>query len=1828
MKIILSILVSMISLVASAQSYDQLWQKVDEAAKKDLPKSQLVVVKQIAAKAMKEKQYGQLLKAQLKKGALQTSISPDSLEPELQRMKQTYSHVSDPALKAVYATAIGKLYASNTSDKSESWFDKAMTAPELLASRKCSGYEPAMLKGADDDLFGNDLLHVIGLETQQHDTLHDFYTRQGNRPAACYASLLALQKQARNGHPYNTVEIDSLLRVYRDLPVACELAIVRLEAMKDEGATAAQQVAFIQEALSKWGTWKRANSLRNALSLLEQPSYNLVCDRIALPNKDLIFKIQSVRNISALTIAIYKVNVNGNTHLDPMVSKDYAQLKKLMDSTPVSTYSATYSNKDPWETITDSIHVVGLPVGVYLVEAKTANSQIAIRRSLLRVSNVFVIHEALPNNTIRFAAVNATTGAPLPGTTLVLTSNASNGEGKRVTHTLTTDKNGEAVFTYKQNRPYLIYAFTATDKANAETSLRDYYAYWKSSDNPNRMAAYTDRALYRPGQTVHVAAVVWDADKKSLSSKVLEQKPLTFTLYDANYKEVTKKRATTDDFGTASVDFALPSQGLTGAFSVEVETTDNDRNATTNFQVTEYKRPTFQVTFDKYKRSYQAGDTICLRGVATTYAGMPVQNARVEYTVNRNEGLRWFWWGPRNQIKVAAGTVTTADDGSFTVRVPMNYPEGLRINGSVYYDFEVNAKVTDNAGETHEGQTSLPLSNRQAMLTSSLPGQSLRDSLRSITFSYKNLAGEEIAGTVKYRFDKGIWKSAKANTVTALTENLTSGEHHLEAVCGNDTLRKDVVVFTLQDKHPATTTHDWFYCSASQFPADGSPVYLQAGASDRGVQLYYSVFSGQTEIAHGTKIFDNTVYTHALKYDPSMGDGITVTMAWVVDGRLYNHEVQIRRPIPDTRLRTEWRTFRDKLTPGQQETWTLRLLSPMDKPAQAQLLATMYDKSLDAICSHDWRLDNDFYFQTPATSWNGPSLGHLWLSGSEPFNNLNYKSLSFTRFDSSLFYWLYTGQTIMVRGGLRRTAAPLVLMSKANVESVMTADGAAIEDKMKKETNQLAEVVPTSSTNSSDVQLRENLAETAFFYPTLSTDKEGYVNISFTLPETVTTWKFIGLAHDKAMNYQVVQAEAVASKTVMVQPNMPRFLREGDKGMLSTRIFNSSDKAVSGTVRLQIVEPESGHVLQEQSTPFSLLANGSTSASFDVNAADLLKLAGGKTLLAARFSAEGDGFSDGEQNWLPLLSDREYVTSTLPFYQHQPGQKTIELDKLFPSDSRDRKLTVEYTANPSWLVLQAMPTLANPSSQDAASLAAAVYANVIGQKVLSSSPTIAKTIALWKQETGAETSLTSPLAKDSELKTLLLDETPWVRDAENETGRKQLLAGYLDDNTLSYRRADFIKKLRALQKSNGAFSWWPGMEGSPYMTVNVVETLVRLNKIAGEQADLKEIINNGFKYLDGRIATEVVALKKRAKKGEKNLIPSDVACHWLYASALSGRSRTPDMDYLVSLLDKSATQLTIYGKAGSAVILAQYGKMSHAREYLESIRQYSVCTDEAGRYFDTPRAQYSWYDYRIPSQTFAIEALHLLEPEDTVTIRQMQQWLLHEKRTTSWSTSVNAVNAVYAFLLGGGEDRLQSTPLNGQAVSMRLDGKALTLPTATAGLGYVKISGTGDNVHSLIVDKKNNGTSWGAVYAQYTQAASSVQRAASGLSVSRELLSTASQQKGGDPSTALKIGDKVKVRITITADRDYDFVQVQDKRAACLEPVSQASGYQWGYYLETKDHATNYFFDHLSKGRHVVETTYYVDRAGDYTSGIATVQCAYSPAFNGREGGKRIKVLK
>ena len=748
--------------------------------------------------------------------------------------------------------------------------------------------------------------------------------------------------------------------------------------------------------------------------------------------------------------------------------------------------------------------------------------------------------------------------------------------------------------------------------------------------------------------------------------------------------------------------------------------------------------------------------------------------------------------------------------------------------------------------------------------------------------------------------------------------------------------------------------------------------------------------------------------------------------------------------------------------------------------------------------------------------------------------------------------------------------------------------------------------------------IRENLNETAYFTPALMSDEKGNFSIRFTLPESVTTWHFKGLAHDKELNSGMIEADVVAQKTVMVQPNIPRFVRQGDKVQIATLISNTSEKAVNGTARLQFLSPEDNKEVLTLAQPFAIEAGKSTTASFMIDAKQLSRNTRYDDLLIVRVIANGKDFSDGEQHYLPILPDMERVITTVPFTQHRPGTKSIDLKGLFPAKSEDEQLTIEYTNNPTWLMVQALPTLANPSENNALSLAAAIYSNAIGQQIIGSSKKIADVMRQWRQETGKENSLVSNLQKNEELKTLLLNETPWINDAARETEQKQQLAGYLDESAIEYRLNDFTNKLHKLQHSDGSFSWWPGMNSSPYMTLSVANILTRLQNMAPLSGTLKTMKANAFNYLDKQIAEEVKELQKAERKGEKGLEPSEFACHYLYNCALDNRKATTQINYLVSLLDKMPTRLSIYGKARSAVILAHYGKMEHARDYLQSMNEYSVTNDETGRHYETRKAAYSWRNYRIPTQVAAIEALKILTPTDTATITEMQRWLLAEKRTQSWDTPINAVDAVYAFL-SNANGKVDMTKLTSDNhCVLKIDGKALDLPKATAGLGYIKttIPATGSKVFTA--QKSSQGTSWGAVYASSWQKTSNVKSAASGLSVNREIIP---EHQG-----ALKVGDKIKVRITIQAERDFDFVQLQDKRAACMEPSEQLSGYRWGYYCAPQDNVTNYYFDKLSKGTHVIETSYYLDRIGDYTTGLCTIQCAYSPEYGGREMAKSLSV--
>ena len=1831
----------------NADNYTTLWKQADEALEKDLPKTEQQWLGQIMEKARSEKAYGQLLKAELRMAKSLMAVSPDSLLPAVNRLREAEVNArkDEPVLSMVYAAVLGHLYKSyeELGDDHEAisadYFVRSLAQPELLAKYKALDYAPLVVEGKDSRIFYNDLLSVIGFEAGNMELLHSYYEKNGNRPASLITALEILKK---NHKPWErdlkasayVASLDSLAEQYGDLPECGEVAIVRYSMMEQCETTPEERMRYIDNALAKWGSWQRMNQLRNAQMSLTQPSFSAqLGNMVSLPNHQRKLEFNMVRNIGEVKMTVSRLKLDATTELNPSNANHYAKLKAAIERV-VQTETHSYKNHPSYKEVEDSMFIKGLPVGIYMIEMTTDNKNIQPQRCLYYVSDLYVLSQEMPEKKIRYAVVSGTTGQPVAGATLVLKF-PQRYDTKKKSEVLTCGPNGEVVYTYTNNAPEDVRAYTTTDKFLPSTGIWNQFSFYENTRETQYVTLYTDRSIYRPGQTVHVAALAF-LNQRGLTTKAMPNKNMRLTLRNANHKAVEEKEVTTDEFGMASADFVLPQNGLNGTYVIQ----SNVGNGYAHLTVDEYKRPTFQIEFPEVKESYQHGDTVKVKAYAKSYAGVPVQGAKVTYRVDRSQAFWWWRFGGDSDAnaQLLEGETVTDADGAFTIPMPMMLPESAladRDHTARFYQIKAWAQVTDQAGESHEGEMTLPLGNKNTAISCDVPEKSLREDLKTITFSRHNMAGTVIEGRIKWQIDGGEWHDAEANKPVDISQlPLSSGRHEVQAVCENDTVKQTFVVFSLADKRPCIETHDWFYQTSSVFPRDGKPVTIQVGSSDTDTHILYTIISGKRVLESGVIDQSNAILTRQFTYREEYGSGLLLTYAWVKEGQMYQHQTQIMRPLPDKRLILTWKTFRDRLTPGQKEEWTLHIARPDGTPAKAQLLAAMYDKSLDNILSHGWDFSPNIHQNLPSAHWRKGYYGSRHFSGTAPQRYMRVLDLSFNRIDPSLLsmYWygavdeLKTMSLGSANSSKRllasRSAAPKAIGSFDMQAKEMAAETVAAEE-------MLADVAFSESdagsaaagNNGQEQQMRENLNETAFFYPALTTDADGNVAVKFTLPESLTTWRFMGLGHDKEMNYGMLNGEAVAKKDVMIQPNMPRFVRQGDKATLSARIFNTGEQAVSGTARLQLIDPETNKVIDQSTQPVTLDVNSTTTVAFVC-----APKATWPALLIAKCSVEGKTFSDGEQHYLPVLPDVEMVVNTLPFTQNTAGLKEIDLTKLFPqSRSKDHtpKLTIEYTNHPAWLMIQALPSVAARNDKDVISQATAFYANSLGAFIMKQNPTIKGTIEQWQQEMGTETSLMSSLQKNQDLKSLVIDETPWVMDADREADQKRQLINYFDDNTLQYRLDKNLQNLRDLQNGDGSWSWWPGMPGNLYMTTAVVKMLTRLNAMTGSQQGTTQMLSSAMQYLGKEMVEEVKQMRKLEREHKmKDLRPSETAVDVLYIWSLANTQlsgKTADArTYLVDHLAKQTHEFTIYGKAVAAVILAKNGKQQKAAEYLESIRQYSVYQEEKGRYFDTRKAYYSWRDYKIPTEVAAIEALKAIEPNDQQTVEEMQRWLLQSKRTQAWDTPLNSVDAVYAFL-NGRTEMLQTK----EPCVISLNGKPMDMPKATAGLGYVKTSASGNNLKTLSVRKTSDGTSWGAVYAQFMQPVTEIQSAAAGITVKRELLAADTQKPIGK---ALSVGDKIKIRITITAERDYDFVQLIDKRAACMEPVQQLSGYHWGYYCSPKDYTTNYYFDRLSKGKHVVETEYYVDRQGTYATGTCTVQCAYAPEYTAREAAHTIVV--
>ena len=1594
-----------------------------------------------------------------------------------------------------------------------------------------------------------------------------------------------------------------------------------------------ERLRIVREGIAGYPRYEGINQLKNIEKEILNASLSLEI-ATAYPGEQQSVKV-NYKNLTGITLQLYKVNLpvtsavlqNRTTHFE----SKYARLQREEHFSLKPT--TDYLNIDTTLTIQAP------QAGIYFLKAVPDGKKGVSDGTLMNVTALKTIYRPLPDGTLELVVVDAVSGQPVSEAEVTIYTEKGGGYSPQQTYQ--ADKQGTLKLDFLNSNKYWYNAHTAADNAMPILNLWKNDYYYKESKRKEVLQLFTDRSIYRPGQTVYVSGLAYEMEKDS--TRVLADKKYTVSLYDANNNETGKVEVWTNGFGSFSGQFVLPSPCLTGYFSLRAADTS------VSFKVEEYKRPTFDVTFEPVKVEYQVGDSIEVAGMAKTFAGAPVQNARVHYNISRS--YAWFWRFMGRGSARWEGEAMTDADGKFIVPVHFEIDSDRRESPLWYYTYNIQADVTDGAGETQQANLSLPLGSTSMVLNmDNLPDNWVKEKKLEIKLTAMNLSGEPVDTPVTYQVvemekqkdgqekegRKVLTGTVEANKsfIPEAIYALPSGNYRLKLSAKDTqgrecTASKNFLLFSLNDKRPPFVITDWFYQDGLEFDA-ASPATIYIGSSEKNVYLLYDVFAGNKRLESKRIQLSDSVISFRFPYKKEYGDGILVSMAFVKDGRLYSHNARIMKPAPEKKLQLKWTTFRDKLRPGQQEEWKLTVLYPDGRPAEAEMLATMYDASLDKIYSaHKLDFGVDFHYVVPLTYWNTSYMRNAYLYVDFPLKRfravpLEYSELiipSTGRMEAVVVGYggspraTLTG-ALKIRG---RSAANAVMNQEAVTDMVLQEEMVETSAQEKAEMGSSEELAETG-----DIQIRENFAETAFFYPQLRTNETGEVSISFVLPESLTRWKFMGLAHTQNVDYGKIEATATASKEFMLQPNMPRFVRVGDKANIAASLMNLSDKGVKGTVRMELFNPETEKVFYSQKQKFDMKGGETGHVNFAFEVSDKY------AVMACRMVADGDTFSDGEQRYIPVLTDKQWVTETVPLNVNGEGMHTFSLENLFNKHSKtasEQRLTVEFTAHPAWYAVQALPVVANPQNEDALSWATAYYAHSLAACIVKENPRIKQVFDSWKAQGGTKETFMSNLQKNQELKNILLAETPWLTEATNEAEQKQRIATLFDLNTMNSGLAVSVEKLRELQNGDGAWSWYKGMQGSRYVTTQVMEMLVRLNALTPQDADsrMQPMIQKGFEYLGKQAAEEYKSMKEAEKKGAVGIRPSEQVLRYLYICALDGKAPVDEKvnRYFIDKLSGEGKELTIYGKALGAIILQQAGKVAEAKLFMQSLMEYSVVTDEMGRYFDTPKARYSWFSYKIPTEVAAMEAIQRIT-KDTKAIDEMKRWLLKQKQTQTWETPIATADAVYVLMATGTSDLLANT--GGVEITL---GKEVIRTSADDAIGYIKKTMSGDvmNIKKIRVDKEGAGMGWGAVYAQYLESMDQISGQGNGLSVSRQLY------KGDEAlneSAPLKVGDKITVRLTIKADRDMDFVQIKDDRAACMEPLQAVSGFRWsnglGYYQATKDASTQFFIDQMRKGTYVIEYQVYVNRTGEYQAGIATVQSAYAPEFGGHTGGYRVMV--
>jgi len=1681
-------------------------------------------------------------------------------------------------------------------------------------------------------------------------------------------------------------------------------------------------------------------------SVITNHSLSFLCEKIVSSSVKFAAKV-SYSNIDKIYFRIATIDREKYKSLYQKYWGEELYDELIKASTQVNTFNKDIPGDIDYNYHSTEVLLDGLANGFYFIVAanneKFTYQENIVSYALLTVSDLSYIKQEEEDGSFNVFVLDRKTGKPLEGVNVETYYQKWNSLSREYVEknyqNYVTDKNG--FFKIQSNAKEESISLYMKIKKGTDLLISDdymwlYYSKYETYDYFS-VNFFTDRGIYRPGQTVFFKGIV--LKKNDYDNEIVPNYATTVTLYDPNWQVQSTLDLTTNDFGSFNGSFTIPTTSLSGSYQIYTP------YGSKYIQVEEYKRPTFEVEMLPFDGNYILDDSVSVTGKATNFAGSNLTDATVDFRVQRQPIWRGWWYRyiPYTTVEIANGTITTDETGQFEIKFKAIPDLTFPVSEYMAFNYSITADVTDINGETQSTYKSVTVGYRALQLDINLMSTINKAQVEEDFYDFRiytqNLNYEDVdaSGTIKiyklkdnseplrsrmwtkpdtYLYTQNEWNTQFAGNIydeedqfknyveqsmvfeskfnTADTniidiskmQKWESGVYVAkmtsEDAFGNEVnYQENFVLYSETDKTVPYNTIDWF-SEVKTFCEPGETAKFLIGSSLKNVKVLYQIESKYKIVKEEWLELNNSQKLIEIPVTEEDRGNFSVHFVFIKDNRMYSHSSVVYVPRTDKQLDIEFTTFRDKLLPGAEEEWKLTIKGENGEKVMAEMLATLYDASLDEFVKNYWDFNiyQSYYTSMPwSTNTFYTTSSYSYEVGLDPYiyfpyryyDALNWFGFSYYSYNSYNYrYYDYEGDYddgVMFKalGGSKRDTKEVYAesldeapMEEQKLEDISIADKvtdapAAILLEGKNE-------IATASTGFAkdiidgrfeNVKVRTDFSETAFFYPQLQTNEEGEVVIRFVIPESLTSWRMMGFAHTKDLKYGFVENELVTQKELMVIPNPPRFFREGDKIEFPVKISNIGTDDLKGDIKLELfdaltLEPVKDIFAKKTSETqtFEVKAGLNTSVTWN------LEIPEGYGLITYKVVAVTDNLSDGEQKPIPVLTNRMLVTESLPLWVRGNSEKSFEFTKLINSGKsstlKNHKVTLEFTSNPAWYAVQSLPYLMEYPYECAEQTFSRFYANSLASHIANSNPKIKAVFDAWKNYD--EDALLSNLEKNEELKQVLLEETPWVLQAQNETARKKQVGLLFDLNKMSTELETAMKKLIKAQAANGGWSWFEGMPESRYITQHIVCGMGHLDKLGvtsvREESQVWNMVTKGIDYLDVAIADDYKWLKKyySEQELEENHLTS-IAIQYLYARSFFTDVEIPSkskeaFDYFSGQCEKYWLSQSKYNQGMISLARFRYGDKTTPMKIVKSVKEFAIIDDELGMFWKDNIAGYYWYEAPIETQALLIEMFHEVA-DDQEAVDEAKIWLLKNKQTNDWKTTKATVEAVYALLLQGTEWLADSEICEITMGGKVIDPKQLDDTEIEAGTGYFKTSWSGDEIKpdmgKISVKNTNDVIAWGAVYWQYFEDLDKITPAETPLKLEKKLFKEVITDKGDviEPiteDTELQVGDKIIVRIELRVDREMDYVHMKDMRASGFEPINVISKYKWqdglGYYESTKDAATNFFISSLPKGTFVFEYPLRVTHNGNFSNGITTIQCMYAPEFTSHSEGIRVTV--